>query len=146
MGAEHAVSDEAGARKWLLDEFSHLGPGPEEPLIDTISPDGAMVRVHLRPFVQTKRNIEQLLTAFLQTACKFHGSTQQLESCGRNAALIAIEGVFPFSAGEVTAYMEQMRKKRFPTVHHSLAFKTEYHPAYRLVARDFLPTDIILVP
>jgi hypothetical protein len=146
MGAEHAVSDEAGARKWLLDEISHMGFGPEEPLLDSISPNGAVVRVHLRPFVQTKRNVETILTAFLQTALAFHGSTRQLESYGKIAIQIAKEGVFPFSAGAVAVFMEQQKEEGFPAIHHSLSFVTEYHPAYRVVARDFLPADLICMP
>jgi hypothetical protein len=85
MGPEHAVSDEAGARKWLLEEIRNLGSGPEEPLVDSISPDGGVVRVHLRPFVRAKADVEQLLDAFLYTAHEFHGSTQRLETYSKDA-------------------------------------------------------------
>jgi hypothetical protein len=142
MGAEHAVPDEAGARQWLLEEIRNLGSGPEEPLVDIISPGGAVVRVHLRPFVQAGKDVEQLLDAFLRTAREFHGSAQRLETYGRDAVQEATEGVFPFSADEVAAYMGRMKKNGFPAVHHSPAFEAEYRPAYRVVARDFLPADI----
>lgn len=145
MGAEHAVSDEAGARRWLREEIHNLRSGPEEPLVDIISPDGAVVRVHLRPFVQARRDVEQLLDAFLHTASEFHGSVQRLESYGRSAARKAAEGVFPFSADEVAAYVGRMKENGFPAVHHSPSFEAEYRPAYRVVARDFLPADLIQV-
>jgi len=142
MGAEHAVFDEAGARQWLLDEIRNLGSGPEEPLVDIISPDDAVVRVHLRPFVRAGKNVEQLLDAFLHTAHEFLGSVQRLENYGRDAVQEATEGVFPFSADEVAAYMGRMKENGFPAVHHSPAFEAEYRPAYRVVARNFLPADI----
>ncbi len=145
MGAEHAVSDEAGARKWLLEEIRNLGSGLEEPLVDSISPDGAVVRVHLRPFVRAKKDVEQLLDAFLHTAHEFHGSAPRLESYGRNAAQEVTKGVFPFSTEDVAAYMGQMKENGFPAVHHSPSFEAEYRPAYRVVARDFLPADLIPV-
>jgi hypothetical protein len=145
MGAEHAVPNEVKARNWLLEEIRSLGTGPEEPLVDGISPDGAVVRVHLRPFVRAGKDVEQLLIAFLDTAREFHGSTQNLETYGRNAAEEAAEGRIPFSANEVAAYMRQMKEIGFPAVHHSPSFEAEYHPAYRVIARDFLPADLILV-
>jgi hypothetical protein len=51
MGSEHAAPEEALARAWLDRELSQMGPGPAEGVVDPISPDGEVVRVHLRPFV-----------------------------------------------------------------------------------------------
>ena len=139
MGAEHAVFDEADPRKWLLAEISNMGFGPDEPLVDIISPDDAVVRVHLRPFVRAGKNVEQLLDAFLHTAHEFHGLVQRLETYGRDAVQEATGGVFPFGADEVAAYMRRMKENGFPAVRHSPSFEAEYRPAYRVVARDFLP-------
>ena len=49
MGSEHAAPEESIARSWLEQELSQLGPGPAEPIVDPIRPDGEVVRVHLRP-------------------------------------------------------------------------------------------------
>ena len=144
MGAEHAVSDEDGARQWLLDEIRNLGPGPEEPLVDIISPGGAVARVHLRPFVRARKDVEQLLDAFLRTAREFHGSVQRLESYSRDAVQEATEGVFPFGADELAAYLGQMKENGLLAVHHSPSFETIYRPAYRVVTRNSLPADFML--
>ena len=103
MGAEHAVFDEADARKRLLAEISNMESGPEDPLVDIISPDDAVVRVHLHPFVRAGKSVEQLLDAFLHTAHEFPGSAQRLETYGRDAVQEATQGVFPFSADELAA-------------------------------------------
>ena len=39
LGSEHAVQDEALARERLAREIAVLGPGPEEPLLDPLSPE-----------------------------------------------------------------------------------------------------------
>jgi hypothetical protein len=51
MGSEHAISSARGPRMWLERELAEMGSGPEETLIDPISGDGQIVRVHLRPFL-----------------------------------------------------------------------------------------------
>ena len=144
MGSDHAVFDEADARKWLLEEIRNLGSVPEDPLVDSISPVGTVVRVHLRPFVRAGKNAEQLLNAFLHTAREFHGLVQHLESYSRDAVQEATEGVFPFGADELAAYLGQMKENGFPAVHHSPSFETIYRPAYRVVTRNSLPADFML--
>jgi hypothetical protein len=143
MGSEHAVSDETRAHEWLLGEIQDLGDGPDEPLIDTISPDGGVVRIHLRPLVRANKDIEQLFHAFLRTARYFHGSETRLEMYGKSAVWIAQDGVFPFSADKLAAYIKHMKESDFPAVHHSAVFESAYRPAYRVVAREFLPEDLI---
>jgi hypothetical protein len=36
-----------------------------------------------------------------------------------------------------------MRTVGFPAVRHSAVFQAEYHPAYRVVARAFLPRELL---
>src|SRR5262245_16198317 len=52
MGPEHAVEDVAAARARLHTEAQQLGSGPADPLVDPISPDGRLARVHLRTFLE----------------------------------------------------------------------------------------------
>ena len=40
MGPGHALTDEGPARDILLREIAKLGSGPDEPLNESISPDG----------------------------------------------------------------------------------------------------------
>ncbi|HET7041456.1 MAG TPA: hypothetical protein VFI13_05540, partial [Gemmatimonadales bacterium] len=67
MGSEHAMHDTAGARRWMVNELATMGEGPPEPLVDTIAPGGAIVRVELRPWVATGRSTDSLLAAFIAT-------------------------------------------------------------------------------
>jgi hypothetical protein len=141
MGSEHAVADECAARAWLLRELREMGPGPDEPLIDPISSDGSIVRVHLRPFARRGLDPEMLLEAFLRTALEFHGSRPLLEGGLADAAELAGEGLIGLDPAEIGLLAARMEASGFPAVHHSDIYVIEYRPAYRVVARATLRLD-----
>jgi hypothetical protein len=142
MGSEHAYIDEVQARDWLTREFASLGRGPEEVLIDPISPDGKLVRVHLRPFVRLQLDGELLLKAFVRTSKEFLGSASQLLEYAEIAADLARAGVLRFNYSDVTQYISRMKAAGFPSIHHSPAYVAAYRPAYRVVAQHELPVEI----
>lgn len=144
MGSEHAVTDPGHARRWLEDELAHLAPSSiQEPLVDPISPNGAIVRVHLRPFSLTNLDPALLLEAFLQTASDYNGSTLDLEHAWLDARDLCVKELLPFSPQELDTFFTPIRKNGFPAVHHSETYEAFYHPAYRVVARAFLPQKIV---
>jgi len=73
MGSEHAVSNPESARGWLIRELAEMGEGVPEPLIDPISPDDEIVRVHMRPYVAAGYDPDLLLDAFIRTANEYRG-------------------------------------------------------------------------
>jgi hypothetical protein len=143
MGSEHAVTDEARARDWLVREFADLGSGPDEPLLDPISADGLIVRVHLRPFARLALDPELLLAVFVRTAREFRGSTERIEESFSEAARLAREELIAFDEADVDGFFARMKAAGFPTVRHSAVFRAEYYPAYRVVARAFLPRKLL---
>jgi hypothetical protein len=143
MGSEHAVTDEARAREWLMRELADLRSGPDEPLLDPISADGLIVRVHLRPFARLGLASEILLAAFLCTGKEFRGSTERIEESLSEAAELAHEGLLAFGAADVRSLVARMKAVGFPAVRHSEVFQAEYLPAYRIVARAFLPRELL---
>jgi len=142
MGSEHAVIDEARAREWLTRELADLRSGPDEPLLDPISAGGSIVRVHLRPLVRLGLDAELLLGAFVRTAREFRGSTESIEVGFAEAAGLARDGLLAFGVADVRSLVARMRTVGFPAVRHSAVFRAEYHPAYRVVARAFLPWEL----
>jgi hypothetical protein len=142
-GSEHAVIDEAHARVWLTRELADLRSGPDEPLLDPISADGSIVRVHLRPFARLGLDSEVLLAAFLRTGKEFRGSTERIEESFSEAARLARGGLLAFGETDVRSLIARMKSVGFPAVHHSAVFEAAYHPAYRVVARAFLPRELL---
>ena len=134
LGSEHSNLDPSAARKWLASELKEMGTGIEEHLMDSISPDGEIVRVHLRPYFSVHGDIEALLDAFIRTGHDFHGAIETLEAywdCVIQAEL--------FSASILDDFIRKMKNRSYPAAHHSEQFRQLYHPAYRVVWRKYFP-------
>ncbi len=138
MGSEHAVQDVETAGSWLERELSDLDNGPEEPVMDKISPDGRIVRVNLRPYIASGGDHLALLNAFIRTANKYQGAWALLRRFWSFLDRMAASGELPFAWDELEGFFAKMEAKRFPAMHHSKAYQAAYHPAYRVIVHDFL--------
>lgn len=134
LGSEHAVSDCESARRWLIRELAEMGEGILEPLADPISPDGKIVRVHLRPFVTAGYDLDLLLDAFVRTANEYRGKVRLLEQYWQ-----AVAGLAGFAPREMDDFIGALKEKNYPAVHHSVKYNELYRPAYRVVSLDFCP-------
>jgi len=134
MGSEHAVPNPESARKWLTRELAKMGQGPLEPLIDPISADGEIVRIHLRPYVATGHDPDSLLEAFIRTANEYRGEIRLLEEYWQAAVNTA-----KFPLAEMDEFFRSVKAQNYPAVHHSREYEKSYRPAYRVVARAFCP-------
>ena len=75
LGTAHAVRDTAAVRAWMDHEINTLSPGKEgEQLYELLGADGALMRVNLRPYMASGRDLEHLLEAFILTANTYEGS------------------------------------------------------------------------
>ena len=138
LGSEHAVDDVKSVRIWLARELAAMGAGPDDPLLDPISPDGQILRIHLRPYLRAGKDPETLLSAFVRTATEWRGSTETLKAYGEQAATQLQAGTVSIRPEDFEAYFASMEKQGFPAVHHSEEYTRLYRPAYRVVARQFL--------
>ena len=132
LGSEHAVSDFESAQNWLIRELAEMGAGPAETLIDPISPDEKIVRIHLRPFASARHAPELLLEAFVRTANEYRGDVHLFEEYWRAASRMSI-----FNPEEMDKFMQSMKAKNYPAVHHSSVYEKLYRPAYRVVLTMF---------
>ena len=136
MGSEHAISSVQSSREWLKRELAEMGTGPEETMIDPISPDGQIVRVHLRPFLTAGGDSEILLNAFIRTANEFHGDGHLLLDYLTNA-----NALHYFPPGEMEEFITSIWAQNYPAVHHSPEHERLYRPAYQVVLRKYLQRD-----
>jgi hypothetical protein len=134
MGSEHAISGVEGARQWMERELAEMAAGPDEPVLDPISVDGQILRVHLRPFVAQGGDPRTLLNAFIRTANEFHGEVEVLRKYWSIA-----EGMEYFPPAEMAEFIESMQAQNHPAVHHSSGYERLYRPAYRVVWKKFIP-------
>lgn len=133
LGSEHAISSAQAAHEWLQRELAEMGTGPQEPMIDPISADGQIVRMHLRPFVEQGGDPETLLNAFMRTANEYRGDLQVLEGYWH-----AAKDIRHFPLAELDEFIESMQARKYPAVHHSAEYERLYRPAYRVVWRKFI--------
>jgi hypothetical protein len=134
MGSGHAVSNRETVERWLARELLEMGEGIPELLIDPISPNGEIVRIHLRPYIAAGHQPGKLLDAFIRTANEHHGDVQFLAQCWQDTIGM---GLFP--ASEMNEFFGKLKDKGFPAVHHSTEFERLYRPAYRVVSLALCP-------
>jgi len=139
LGPGHAVDNPAAARKRLDEELAALGDASDELLQDVISPDGRLARIHLRPYLAAGKTPDALHRAFVETANTYPASPDKLARFCDCLGDLAEAGGIPFAREEVLAYFEKIARDGYPVVHHSAAFRSAYHPAYRVIAVDLLP-------
>jgi len=131
MGSGHAVTDPESARLWLERELADMGDGIPEPLIDPISADGQMARVHLRPYLAQGGDPQKLMSAFIRTANEFRGDEAILKKEWDIATRLEI-----FPPAEMDDFIQKLRG--YPAVHHSAIFTQRYRPAYRVILQKYL--------
>ena len=135
-GPGHAINDPAAARRWLEREIAGLGPSAHpDPVCEPIGGDPAMVRVHLRPFVAAGFDPDELSEAFIASATGTEGHAPRLEIALRAAVdHLRVTGRAD-RADALDALRVDLAIHGFPAVHHSVAFREAYAPAYRVVTR-----------
>lgn len=137
MGSEHAVSDVSIARQWLSDELDNLPETSAEPLVDIISPDGKIARIHLVPFINHGGEPEKLLRSFIRTANEFKGSRENLRTYYQIIQALAQRGEISVPQDVSLSFLDQMEAKNYPAMHHSKFYSLSYQPRYRVVALKF---------
>ena len=138
MGSEHAISSLDAARSWLKRELENLPEGPDEPTIDVISPDDSIVRVNLRPFIQSGGDPSSLLDAFIRTANEYRGTRELLWLYWSFAERLAEAGELPFKQDDMQAFYKRVEEGGFPAVHHTSRYEEAYRPAYRVIKQEYL--------
>jgi len=141
LGSEHAVKDIESVRQWLLRELNHLPVASPEPLVDYITPDHSIARIHLQPYIAAGGEPEKLLQAFVRTANEFRGSFDVLKQYWISIEALAQGGKLPFPPEHLRKMIHQMKASGFPAIHHSIKYVEAYHPSYRVVAQRFLTIE-----
>ncbi len=138
LGSEHAVRDTVAAQRWMQREVAALADGPDDPLLDPLTPDSQLVRVHLRPYLAGGGDPDALVRAFVETANTYPGSEERLRRFWHYAERSAEAGILPFSRDATAAFLAEQAEAGYPAMHHSAQYEAAYAPAYRVVARQHL--------
>ncbi len=137
LGNEHLMTDSAMVHDYLIRELESVQADSDEPLLEAISPDGAVVRLNLRSFKARHGDHRALFQAMIQTARTFQKSPEWLDRYLSDLEKMAASGAIPFDAVAVKSYFRAMREKGYPTIHHSTAYAENYSPAYRVIIKKY---------
>lgn len=140
FGGGHLIKDTDACLKYLRREYGTTPQKTDIPLTEEIG--NGFIRVNLAALENSKLSIDKLGEAFLQSAAQHHGG---MESFRKKLAILtdlAQKGKLPFSPDALQAYLTDYEKAGFPPVSHSEAYRAAYHPAYRVVLKNYLPKQV----
>lgn len=135
LGGEHAVTDDAGPRRWMTREWATLtAPRPGESETQRLDPDGRVLRVHLRPYRGRGGDSEMLLAVFVASARQFRAPRSAFVEAWTALDRRLSRGRIGHVDRNAWATLDRgMRAQGYPAVHHSPEYETAYRPAYRVV-------------
>ena len=137
FGVGHILSE--GARKRLEEEAESLNieDHPAEPLIESVSVDGSMVRVNLRPYLRRGFPLDRLYEVMEETS-KDHGFPEKFLFAWSVFHELAGSGTIEVDGEELNLLNVEILKQGPHPHHHSEPYRVAYYPAYRVVKREAL--------
>ena len=135
LGAEHAIHSTEEARGWLDREWVSLGkPRAAEPMTVPLRPDGALIRVNLRPYRAAGGTEEAILRAFVHGAQAYKAQKGFfLPAWDSFGAALRRKHSLRISEDDWMAYTKKMSACGFPYADHSAAYMKAYAPSYRVL-------------
>ncbi len=139
MGSEHAVNSFEEFNRELSEEWESVPENTEIPLWENIRPDGQIVRVYLNPYKARGGKISNLATLCYWSSTLIKPNRENLKLSWETLIKTCREKKWnKFSPEDIEVFDLWLKKYDFPPVHHTEQYRKAYHPAYRLLTRDFL--------
>jgi hypothetical protein len=136
-GPEHIIPSPDAFTKRLAAEWESLDLADSDPLCESIRADGSLLRLNLRPFKGQGGDLEELVTACLETARHLWGTQAELEQAWEGFTVACRERSWPgLALNDVQSFTSWLETNSYPAVHHSERYRSLYRPAYRLMAAD----------
>ena len=134
-GNEHAVGDQRMVREDLQQEWATIGkPLSHELLWEPLRADEKLGRLNLRPFRARGGKMEDLASAFIESAKEFRGNELDFRAAWNALGLqVARAPVGKLTSQEWRRLDEAMSAKNYPAIHHSAAYTKARYPAYRII-------------
>lgn len=139
FGPGHAIPNQKAAREWLERESGLHIPDASQLLVESVHPEGEIVRLHLRPYLAAKGHLGKLLDAFIQSAKLIEGNPETMavwwaifqEMIGKDELLHN-----DFDPRTAALIGRTRAAEKWPASHHSPRFDRAYQPAYRVLTRS----------
>ena len=141
FGGGHMISDADACMNYLQKEYDSIPQDPAYPLLEDIG--NGIFRVHLAALENHRLSVRELGDSFIRSANLHTGTVGGFRRKLDVLSDLTHSGQMPFSADALMRYLADYEKAGFPPVSHSETFRNTYHPAYRVVRADCLPSSIL---
>jgi len=123
----------AGVWDYLQREVKSLDVKDQqgEALMESVSVDGSVVRVNLRPFIVKDYPLIQLMEAMRNSEIK--GKPSYFLEMWGNFVELVWSGQLDFDQAEVDTVNKSLNRDNPQPMHHTRQYRDAYHPAYRVV-------------
>ena len=152
LGPMHSGLDTAMARSWLAAEVQALRKPPGgltplrgEVLYEPLTPDGALVRVNVRPWLARGGTVEALAAAYARTARETAPSVPTLDRWWTELVVYARAGKLPFTPDSLAAFGARQRRAGYPMPPQSPAYLAAYRTSYRVARRTLADSALAAV-
>lgn len=135
FGGGHLIRNEDVFFAYLRKEYAQTPKDASCPTQEDIG--NSIIRVNLAALAE--EDLVPLGKAFIRSASAIHGSLDSFLDKLKTLKQLTQEGVFSFALEQLSAYLVEYEKAGYPPVSHSQTYRDAYHPAYRIILRDFLP-------
>jgi len=134
FGCEHMRPSEENAVAYIKGEFATRS-GDDGRRIEPL--DGSFSRVHLSCLFDGL-SPDTLARLFCLSAKTAERGRERLREKIEVTLQLAADGMLPFSHTELSAAIEAWRDRGYPAMRHSERFREAYHPAYRVIANEYV--------
>jgi hypothetical protein len=139
FGTGQVIKNQKAAKEWLERESELLKPSGEQVLLESVHPEGEIVRLHLRPYIAEQGSLAQLLVAYAETSRAVQGNPDTMrdywslfESLLQPSA--QFDGRFDLRSATLTGRVRA--EERWSNSHHSPQYIHYYKPVYRVLLRE----------
>ena len=143
FGPGHAITKRKAAQEWLEWQSGLVQLAPNQPVLESIHPEDAVVRLHLQPYLALNGNLKRLLDAFIDSSKVMNGDLDTLSDWWGVFQRMTDKGkplADRFDARTVVLIGRTRANEHWPAMHHSPAFDAAYNPIYRILTRPLAET------
>lgn len=133
-GCEHLVTDENSAVSYIKKEYEAI----ESKTAESDSLGEGYERVHLS-WLDCGMKPETLGRLFCMSAKKEESGAENLKASIEITKELIKERLLPYSEEDFDSELKKWEEESFSAVHHSDTFRESYSPAYRVIAKKYVP-------
>ena len=145
FGVGHILTEKAWERLIEESERINIEDHKEDQLTESVSPDGDMIRVNLRPFLRKKLDLEKLYDVMIISA-RVDGSKDIFLDYWNEFKSLVEEDNLDFDWNEINEIDVSLNEDGPISRHHTEKYREAYYPAYRVVQKqvffDQFPTSV----